>query len=143
MANKLVTLGLIAGGGYLAYNSGLLSAFGIGTSHAAAPATPAPNPNAIQGANTLDGVYARMVAAAPSGTHSVDEWDVYLMNVVGGFTAPDPMPLFTAAVPGFDRSQKITAAQYWAVMAPWMKSNAGLSGLGPRGLGWMCAGGGR
>ena len=88
-----------------------------------------PNPNAITGANTLDGIYARLVATSPSGQHGVDEWNSYLATA-GNLTPPDPMPIFSAAVPGFARSQALTAAQYWAVMAPALKSQLGLSGLG-------------
>jgi hypothetical protein len=29
-----------------------------------------------------------------------------------------------------DDQNNLTAAQYWAVMAPWLSSTAGLSGLG-------------
>ncbi len=131
---KPLNIALFGGAAFLAYKFGLLSSLGIGTP--SAPATPAgaapppPNPNAITGANTLDGVYARMVAAA---------WNAYLTGVMpAGFVAPDPMPIFQAAVPGFDRSTNLlTAGQYWAVMAPWLKTNAGLSGLGRRGLGCM------
>ena len=135
--NKLVTAGLILGGGYVAYKSGVLSSFGIGTP--TAPATPAPappDPNKIVGANTLDGVYAKMVAAG-NKTDTIDGWNWVLMQVIPNFTAPDPMPLFTAATPGFDRSQLISPGQYWAVMAPWLKTNQGLSGLGRRGLGCL------
>jgi hypothetical protein len=53
-----------------------------------------------------------------------------------GMTAPDPLPLFTAAAPGFDRSQLVTSGQYWAVMGPALKSQLGLTGLG---LYWVTA----
>jgi hypothetical protein len=81
-------------------------------------------------AQSSSGIGSLVQAAAPAGDHGVDDWNVYLMAAMpSGFTAPDPMPIFTAAVPGFDRSQKLSAAQYWGVMAPWLKANAGLSGL--------------
>jgi hypothetical protein len=70
-----------------------------------------------------------MVAAAGSGSRGVDEWNSYLATA-GNLTPPDPMPLFQAAVPGFDRSQKLTAAQYWGVMAPALTAQQGLTGMG-------------
>lgn len=115
----------------MAYKQGWLSVLGL--SPAAAPvaaAAPVVNPNAIVGANTLDGIFARMLKAAPAGNHSIDEWDYFLQAAQPSITPPDPMPLFAAAVPGFDRSQPIAAAQYWAVMAPALKQQLGLSGLG-------------
>ena len=102
---------------------------GGGSVQAAPPA--APNPNVITGANTLDGIYTRLIAAAPSGSHGVDVWGSYLTPLLpSGGVAPDPMPIFTAAVPGFSRSQQLTGGQYWAVMAPALKTQFGLSGLG-------------
>jgi hypothetical protein len=103
-----------------------------GSAAATAAATTAPvtpTPNAITGGNTLAGIYARMVAAAPSGSHAVDDWNTYLATA-GNLTPPDPMPLFQAAVPGFDRSQLLTAAQYWGVMAPALTAQQGLTGMG-------------
>lgn len=127
-----IKLGIAAAVGYFAYTKGWLSFLGIGSPAVAAPApvpVPAPNPNAITGANTLDGIYTRLVAAAPSGAHGVDVWGSYLAPILGS-APPDPMPIFTAAVPGFARSQQLTAAQYWAVMAPVLKTQFGLAGLG-------------
>jgi hypothetical protein len=137
MANTLVKVGLFGGAAFVAWKAGWLD-FIMPKTTPATPAPAAPNPNAIQGANTLDGIYARLAAAAPSGSHGVDEWNAYLASVMpSDFTPPDPMPIFQAAVSGFDRSQNLTAGQYWNVMAPWLKKEKGLSGLGPRGLGWM------
>jgi hypothetical protein len=132
----MIKIALFAGAGYLAYRQGWLSMLGLGTPAAAAPApaavTPAPNPNAIIGANSLDAIYIRIVADAKVSTATVDEWNYFLNSELAplGKTAPDPMPIFTTAVPNFDRSQKLTPAQYWAVMAPALKSQLGLSGLG-------------
>ena len=142
-SSTFIKLGIIGAVGYFAYTQGWLSFLGIGGS-APAPTptptpTPAPNPNAIQGANTIDGVFTKMVAAAPSGSHGVDEWNSYLQTamqgVKSGWVAPDPMPIFTAAVQGFSRDQQLSSGQYWGVMAPWLKTNAGLSGYGRNGLG--------
>jgi hypothetical protein len=101
-------------------------------------------------ANVLDGIYARMVAAAnaPSQGLGVDAWGYYLNQQLAplGLEAPDPQPLFAAYVtsispppPGaggsqaatFDRSTYLfSAPAYWNVMAPALRSQLGLSGLG-------------
>lgn len=136
-----IKIGLFAGAAYLAYSQGWLSFLGIGpTTSTATTATPTPasttpvNPNPITGANSLDAIYLRMVAAAnaPSAGLAVDSWGYFLNDQLGplGKAAPDPMPIFTAAVPNFDRSQLLTAAQYWGVIAPALKTQLGLSGLG-------------
>jgi len=123
------------------------------TPAAATPAatTPAATPNPK--ANVLDGVYTAMVKAAnaPSAGLGVDQWGYYLNNQLAplGLTAPDPVPIFTAMVnaanaalnnvpgqpgmmmPAFDRSTYlVTAPAYWNVMAPQLRSQLGLSGLG-------------
>ena len=84
---------------------------------------------------TLDDIYASLKAAAApdaffsgsgdSLTSSVDHWNVYLQRLV---STPIPGGMF-AGVSG-DDSNNLTAAQYWAVMAPWVASTTGLSGLG-------------
>lgn len=131
---KLAVAGAVA---YYAYSQGWLSVLGIGKPVAAAsPATPAApvNPNAIVGANTVAGIQARTIAAAkaPSEGLGIDDWSYNLALALAPLNKvpPDPMPLFQAASPGFDRSQKVTAGQYWAVMGPALKSQLGLSGLG-------------
>ena len=62
----------------------------------------------------------------------MDHWGFFLNQELTpmGKAAPDPLPLFQAAVPGFVREQPLTAGQYWAVMVPALKSQLGLSGLG-------------
>lgn len=100
----------------------------------AAVATVPDDPNAITGVNTVAGIQARVLLAAKAPVEglSIDEWGWYVNDALSalGKSAPDPMPLFVAAVPGFDRTQKVTAGQYWAVMGPALKSQLGLSGLG-------------
>ena len=100
----------------------------------AAPAVVIPNPNAITGSDTVAGIQARTILAAkaPAEGLAVDDWGYSLNAALAplGKSAPDPMPIFTAAVPGFNRDQKLTAGQYWAVMAPALKSQTGLTGLG-------------
>lgn len=107
-----------------------------------APGTPAvvtPDPNAIVGANTVAGIQARVLAAAkaPSDGLGVDTWGWFVNNELAplGKSAPDPMPLFQAASPGFDRGQKVSGAQYFAVMGPALKAQTGLSGYGLFGFG--------
>jgi hypothetical protein len=139
-SSKLI---MIVGGAavaYYAYTQGWLSSLGIAAPVAAAatpatttliaapPAAPV-NPNPITGSNTLAGIYARMIAAAGPGPYNADVWNTYLATA-GSLTPPDPMPIFTAAVPGFTRSQTLTAAQYWGVMAPALTAQQGLSGMG-------------
>lgn len=138
----MIKLAVVAGVAYYAYSKGWLSALGIGAPAAATAATPAPaaavpvvpDPNAITGANTVAGIQARVLLAAnaPAAGLTADQWGWYLNNALAplGKSAPDPLPVFVAAVPGFDRSQALTAGQYWAVMAPALKSQLGLSGLG-------------
>jgi hypothetical protein len=108
-------------------------------------APPAPNPKA----NVLDGIYTAMVKAAnaPSAGLGVDAWGYYLNNQLAplGLQAPDPQPLFSdyitainalalpgaPVLPAFDRSTfLVTAPIYWGVMAPALRTQLGLSGLG-------------
>ncbi len=109
-----------------------------------APGTPAVvvppvDPNAAVGANTVAAIQARTIAAAkaPAAGLTIDGWSWYVNNELQplGKAVPDPMPLFSAAIPGFDRSQNVTASQYWAVMGPALKTQTGLSGLGLYGFG--------
>ena len=145
---KVAAVGVAA---YVAYTQGWLSFLGIGapaaaTTAAAAPVTPvtpvapAPSPNAISGANSAAGIQAHTIALAnaPVAGLNADQWGYFLNQVLNplNMVAPDPMPLFTAAAPGFDRSQVLTPGQYWAVMLPALKSQLGLSGLG---LYWVTA----
>ena len=138
----MIKLGLVAAAAYYAYTRGWLSALGIGAPVVVAPLAVAPvvpvpvvpDPNAITGSNTVAGIQARVLLAAkaPAAGLSADQWGYYLNDALSplGKAAPDPMPLFTSAVSGFDRSQLLTAGQYWAVMSPALKSQLGLSGLG-------------
>jgi len=111
----------------------------------APPAPPLGTTLGVTGANSLDGIHQQLVKAAnaPSAGLSVDGWGYFLNQVLanaGKGAAPDPMPIFQPAIPGFDRGQLLTDAQYWGIMAPALKSQLGLSGLGLYGslgaLGW-------
>ncbi len=142
----VIKMALFAGAGYLAYKQGWLSMLGIGApapvvpvSSTPAVVTPVVDPNAVVGANTVAAIQARTIAAAkaPAVGLTIDGWSWYVNNELQplGKAAPDPMPLFSAAIPGFDRSQNVTASQYWAVMGPALKAQTGLSGLGLYGFG--------
>lgn len=132
----MIKLGLIAVVGYYAYSQGWLSALGIGPAAIAAPIVPttgaapvvpvAPIPPSGPAFNSLDSIYTRLVAAAKAdGTTSTgpDGWNFYAVSV----GAPNPMPAPEDA--GLTRVN-MTAAQYWAAMAPLLKTQHGLSGLG-------------
>jgi len=157
--NTLLKVALFGGAAYLAYEFGWLSFLGL--SPTATTASTAPTPTAttsttapvttattttappIVGANSLDGIYAQLVSAAnaPAAGLTADQWNYYLAPLLpSGVVPPDPMSVFPQAVSGFARTQLLSAAQYWSVMAPWLKSNAGLSGLGIYGLGLMWRG---
>jgi hypothetical protein len=86
-------------------------------------------------ANTVAGIYAKMVTASglgPTDTLGVDGWGYYLNQILApmGLVAPDPLSVFGASAIGADRSVGFTPANYWAVMGPAVKSLTGLSGLG-------------
>jgi hypothetical protein len=130
--NTLIKVGLIGGAAYLVYKQGWLAQLGIGAPAPAAaqPSTGVPAPGPV-GYNTLDAIYGRMVtaAAAPSAGYNADQWNYFLAQV-SNITPPDVMDVFSS-VPGFDRSKNLMSAmEYWAVMAPYLKSKMGLSGLG-------------
>lgn len=107
---------------------------------ATAAATSKPNPKA----NVLDGIYTAMVKAAnaPSAGLGVDAWGYYLNQQLAplGLQAPDPQPIFASLIDGlnqlnhtnlvWDRSALVTASTYWTQMAPQLRSQLGLSGLG-------------
>ena len=99
------------------------------------PQQPAPS-SAAASTSALDALYAQLKSAVAtdtffsgsgdSRTGSVDHWNYYLQQIVG--TPQIPGGMF-ASVSGMDPNN-LTAAQYWMVMAPWVASNKGLSGLG-------------
>lgn len=133
--NSMFKYALIGGAAYFAYTQGWLSFLGIGPTTAAAvpapviPIVPLPVPVVAPTGvafNSLDQIYIRMVAAATKdGVTSTgpDVWDAYAVQV----GAPNPMPAPEDA--GLTRVN-MTAAQYWAAMAPVLKTQHGLSGLG-------------
>ena len=96
---------------------------------------PPVSPNPAASSATLDGMYTQLknnvasdsffTGSGDSRTSSVDHWNVYLQRLVG---TQIPGGMFSS-VAG-DDPNNLTAAQYWAVMAPWVASTIGLSGLG-------------
>jgi hypothetical protein len=139
-SNKLLMVGLLAGGGYLLYRMffGTSASVASGEVVSATPAAPTPVPTAATPQTaappvTLDTIYTALKAASAGDTYftgdgdsrtsDADHWNYYL-GQVAGVTPPDPGPLFPT------NRDSVTAAQYWAVMAPWVKNAKGLSGLG-------------
>lgn len=157
----IVKWGLILGGGYLGYRwwTGQSVIPAIGGSAAqqllppslppsTLPASTAPAPAAPSAAavSTLNALYAAMVVAATAANFTsgnYDEWGFYFQKAAG-YPAPDP----TQAFPGSDRTSNwpsVTAAQYWAGIAPLVASQHGLSGIAARmaGLGALVGAYGR
>lgn len=130
----LLKVGLFGGAAYLAYEYFFAAPASPATSSASPATTTAPSSAVppVVGANSLDALATKLFAAAnaPADGLTVDQWNWFLMQVKPGFTAPDPMPIFMAAIPNFDRSQKITGVQYWLYMAPYLRANLGMSGMG-------------
>lgn len=157
MAIDIVKIGLIGGGAYVAYKmffSPAPVAPALGQPGAAPPATPAPPvgtpppapppptgtapPAAPPPApaappvafNTLDAIYTRLAAAAGSMERSADAFNYFLaQQLPAGKTPPDPVAVFGAAG-NWDRTVPMTLANYWGTMAPYLRTNLGLSGLG-------------
>lgn len=135
-SNNLLTILLVAGGGYLVYEWFLAPSTAAATpTPGATPATPAvpaavavPSAPTTPAFNSLDQIYARVKAAAPASA-TPDQFNFYLnQQLPSGKSAPDPTAVFTQA--GFDRTQPMTIANWWGAVAPWLQSNYGLSGLG-------------
>jgi len=102
----------------------------------AAPVTPTPVTPAAP--SSLDATYASLKSLAATDTYftgsgdaltsDVNHWNYYLAQLLGTAGPTIPGGMFNN-VSGDDQNN-LTAAQYWAVMAPWLSSTAGLSGLG-------------
>lgn len=139
-------IGLVGAAAWLAYQQGWLSFLGLGPAPAAvaptagAPAASVlPAPSAappvppVVGANSLDSIIGRVkTAAGVSDGLNADQWNYYLNAELAGLgkSAPDPLPIFNSAIPNFDRAQPLSISQYWGIMAPALRSQLGLSGLG-------------
>jgi hypothetical protein len=149
--NKLVPILLLGAGAYVLYQYfSSTPAAGSAVPPVTPPPTTAGTPSApaTPAGGSLVKSFAAMVQAAQSSgdpniqvTGNVvtaippqkpwDTWNYYLAQVSG----IQGLPYDTQA--GYQRDAKtpLTAVQYWAVMAPWLSSNKGFSGLGAfRGL---------
>jgi hypothetical protein len=122
-------------------NAGKLLAFGgagvaiwyffLRTPSAASPTSPTqPASTAPVSNGSLDAAFQAMVTKSNGQTGTIDDWDSWLMQGTPRLVAPDPMPIFVAAIPNFDRATKMNAADYWKVMSPVIAKQYGLSGLG-------------
>jgi hypothetical protein len=144
-SGKLVTVALVAGGGYLAYKwwQGQQAAASVPAAPvSAAPATPATSSAvastpAAPASSSLDAMYQQLLATATAagvnattgvsqGGQPIDPsgWNYYLSQLYTAKTLPGDI------FPASAQSQPMSLSSYWAVMAPWLSSNAGLSGLG-------------
>ncbi len=137
--NAAVKVGLVGIGGYFAYKwyTGRQAAAPASSTALVPLVTQAPAPAA---APQMDSWYSQLKAAAAADSNftgsgdslssSPDHWNVYL-NSVTGYSA-DLDSLFG----GIDKTTSIratpavTAAVFWAAVAPGLKSVKGLSGLG-------------
>jgi hypothetical protein len=155
--SKLVMIGGLGVGGYLAYqwyqkNYGAVVAPAAAPAATAAASSPAAATSAAApapAARSLDSIYQALAAAASAGGvnpatgvssqgQNIDSngWNWYLSSV---YTLPGGAVLPGGLFPGTD-GQPMTLAAYWGVMAPWLASSQGLSGLGTfGGLGAIAA----
>jgi hypothetical protein len=151
-SNSLLTLGLLAVGGYFVWEWFFATPATATSTTPAVPATPATPAATTTGASpvstpaptasgvTLDSLYSQMVAlitkdADPNFTGSGDslsgsawQFATYLAIVDPTLTIPDPTVVF-GSVAG--ATGPMTAASYWALMGPALRqANTGLSGIG-------------
>jgi len=153
--SKLLMIGGLGVGGYLAYqwyqkNYGAVvapAAAPAATAAASSPAVSTPAPAPV--ARPLDAIYQALAAAASAGGvnlttgvsstgQNIDSngWNWYLSSV---YSLPGGAALPGSLFPNTD-GQPMTLAAYWGVMAPWLASTQGLSGLGTfGGLGAIAA----
>jgi hypothetical protein len=150
-SNDLMKFGLLAGGAYLVYqwwgkpaaspvvpvSSGGAPAPAAGRSTSATSPASATPPAASTGTaapvtfNTLDAIYARLAAAVGSTSLDADQFNFYLnRELPAGKSAPDPVTVWPMLGIEGARGAQMTLSQYWGGMAPYLKANLGLSGLG-------------
>lgn len=147
-SSGIVKMALGVGAGYLVYKYmsepaaapvGPLPAVpGGGGGNSAPPAvpsatsTPPPTvttPPPVTQFNSLDAIGQRVLSAVGSQSLTPDQFNFYLASqLAAGTTPPDPVAVFTQA--GWDRNATMTFPQWWGVMAPYLRTNLGLSGFG-------------
>ena len=155
--SSLLTLGALAVGGYFLYEwlfapsataaaPAAAATTPTGTTAAASTAPPVPAgsgpppPPAPATGGTLDAIYQKILStAAPDPnftgagsnlTGSAYQFDVYLTLAAPSLVIPDPNTVFGSSAAAI---APMTAAAYWALMAPALQSanpSAGLAGLG-------------
>ena len=121
------------------YLSGLFGATTTSPTTTTPPATGGTTNPPAPPSNSLAAIFTRLQADAGAQAASTGltayGWN-YSLARVSSITPPDPLTLWDATT----AAQNMTAAQYWAVMAPALTSSFGLSGM--RGLGRMNTHGG-
>lgn len=132
--NSIVKFAVIGAVGYFAYKYFFADASTTGTTDTTG-AGGGTSPGGTTGTaptvnfNSLDAIYQRFAAAAGTSVRTPDQFNYYLaQQIPAGKTLPDPPTVFTQE--GFDRNATMTIANYWGAMAPYLKANLGLSGLG-------------
>jgi hypothetical protein len=104
------------------------------------PTVPAAGPSLDSLGTQLVTAAAAQVHANPAWHQGPDELNSLLMQIYPGVgQLPAPEDWFAAS--GWKRPDTMTFANYWAVAAPWLRANKGLSGIGRHGLGFLYAGG--
>jgi hypothetical protein len=151
-SNDLMKFGLIAGGAYLVYqwwgkpaaspvvpvsSGGAPAPAAGGSTSTTSPASATPPASSTGTApvpvtfNTLDAIYARLAAAVGSTSLDADQFNFYLnRELPAGKSAPDPVTVWPMLGIDGARGAQMTLSQYWGGMAPYLKANLGLSGLG-------------
>ena len=130
---------VIGAGGLLLWylnSKGYLSSVFGSTSTTTTTTTTPPAGTTATNTNSLAAIFTRLQAdagsqAAQTGL-SAYGWNYSLARVTT-ITPPDPQSLWATA--GLDPTQNMTANQYWAIMAPALTTQFGLSGF--RGMGRM------
>jgi hypothetical protein len=130
---SILTLALIGGGAYLAYQYFFATPAATPTTPSASPVPPGPSSDAlyqqIYAAATQDaksGATANGLAIVGGQTQMFfSAWNYYTSRIGGFIDLPDYSALTSQPDPGY----AITGPQYWGLMGPWLKKNKGMSGI--------------
>lgn len=130
-SKTILVVGALGVGAYLIYRN---LAPATATAAPAAGSTSAPAAPAQPAFNSLDQIYGRLSAAVKAAndpaitggdTATFDVFNFYLGTVSDLTGLPSSTDVF-----GTPTTVPMTVATYWAALAPWLKANKGLSGLG-------------